>query len=215
MNPASPSRNGSFSSLLSLTRLTPARLDPPDVQQGRMPGDLEFWCSPGVVVTGHCPRDSLYSTDAAGTPACGPMVRTFELSMQSFCSGPRWSIITRTAGANFLPAPHGNPPRPGVNAGVRPSDKIPYLDRLIWARYRLRGLWKAERQGYMAALVHSVLKMVCQLRHGIGPGPALPSDATAADGRNIAADAVPHSSAPPQCGFRLTQLTNDRKLVSP
>ena len=43
------------------------------------------------------------------------------------------------------------------------------LDRLSWARSRLRGLWKVDCEGYMAALAHNVLKMVRRLGHGVGP----------------------------------------------
>ena len=50
------------------------------------------------------------------------------------------------------------------------------LDRLSWARSRLRGLWKVDCEGYMAALAHNVLKMVRRLGHGAGPpGPVSPA----------------------------------------
>ena len=50
------------------------------------------------------------------------------------------------------------------------------LDRLGWAQSRLRGLWKVEREGYMAALAHNSLKLVRTLSRGVGPpGPALPA----------------------------------------
>ena len=34
------------------------------------------------------------------------------------------------------------------------------LDRLGWARSRLRGLWKVDCEGFMAAIAHNVLKAV-------------------------------------------------------
>ena len=43
------------------------------------------------------------------------------------------------------------------------------LDRLSWARSRLRGLWKVDCEGYMAALAHNVLKLVRKLSHGASP----------------------------------------------
>ena len=43
------------------------------------------------------------------------------------------------------------------------------LDRLGWARSRLRGLWRVDCEGYMAALAHNVLKAVRRLRQDTGP----------------------------------------------
>ena len=43
------------------------------------------------------------------------------------------------------------------------------LDRLGWVRSRLRGLWRVDCEGYMAALAHNVLKAVRRLRQGTGP----------------------------------------------
>ena len=40
---------------------------------------------------------------------------------------------------------------------------IASLDRLGWDQSRLRGLWKVDCEGYMAALAHHVLKMVRKL----------------------------------------------------
>ena len=49
------------------------------------------------------------------------------------------------------------------------------LDRLSWARSRLRGLWKVDCEGYMAGLAHNVLNAVRRLRQGMGPpGPLKP-----------------------------------------
>lgn len=49
------------------------------------------------------------------------------------------------------------------------------LDRLGWARSRLRGLRKVDCEGYMAGLAHNVLKAVCRLRDDAGPtGPLEP-----------------------------------------
>jgi len=65
------------------------------------------------------------------------------------------------------------------------------LDRLGWEKSRLRGLWKADCEGYMAALAHNVLKMVRRLGRGVGPpGPVSPADAIAADAGCDAADAA-------------------------
>ena len=43
------------------------------------------------------------------------------------------------------------------------------MDRLGWARSRLRGLWKVDCEGHMSALAHNVLKMVRRLGHGSVP----------------------------------------------
>ncbi len=40
------------------------------------------------------------------------------------------------------------------------------LDRLGWEKSRLRGLWKVDCEGYLAALAHNVLKMVRKLGYG-------------------------------------------------
>ena len=56
------------------------------------------------------------------------------------------------------------------------------LDRLGWEKSRLRGLWKVDCEGYMAALAHNVLKMVRRLGRGVGPpGPVASADAIAQD----------------------------------
>jgi len=56
------------------------------------------------------------------------------------------------------------------------------LDRLSWARYRLRGLWKVDCEGYMAAFAHNVLKLVRRLSRGVGPpAPTSPAAAATAD----------------------------------
>ena len=65
------------------------------------------------------------------------------------------------------------------------------LDQLGWEKPRLRGLWKVDCEGYMAALAHNVLKMVRRLGRGIGsPGLVAPADAMAASGWHAADDAV-------------------------
>ena len=49
------------------------------------------------------------------------------------------------------------------------------LDRLGWDKSRLRGLWKVDCEGYMAALAHNLKKMVRRLGRSIGPpDPASP-----------------------------------------
>jgi len=37
-------------------------------------------------------------------------------------------------------------------------------DRLGWARCKLRGLWKVDCEGFLAALAHNILKAVRKLR---------------------------------------------------
>ena len=65
------------------------------------------------------------------------------------------------------------------------------LDRLGWEKSRLRGLWKVDCEGYMAALAHNVLKMPRRLGRGVGPpGPVAPADAVATTGRRATQDAV-------------------------
>ena len=65
------------------------------------------------------------------------------------------------------------------------------LDRLGWEKSRLRGLWKVDCEGYMAALAHNVLKMVRKLGRGVGPpGPVAPADAIAANAGHATDDAV-------------------------
>ena len=43
------------------------------------------------------------------------------------------------------------------------------LDRLGWAKSRLRGLWKVDCEGFMASFAHKVLKAVRRLGSGTGP----------------------------------------------
>ena len=43
------------------------------------------------------------------------------------------------------------------------------IDRLGRARSRLRGLWKVDCEGFMAAIAHNVLKAVRRLGKGTGP----------------------------------------------
>ena len=74
------------------------------------------------------------------------------------------------------------------------------LDRLGWDKSRLRGLWKMDCEGYMAALAHNVLKMVRRLGLGVGPpGPVAPADAIAANTGHAADDAVADFLAPLWC----------------
>ena len=55
----------------------------------------------------------------------------------------------------------------------------------------MRGLWKVDCEGYMAALAHNVLKMVRRLGRGVGPpDPVAPADAIAQDVRCDVADAA-------------------------
>ena len=72
------------------------------------------------------------------------------------------------------------------------------LDRLGWEKSRLRGLWKVDCEGYMAALAHNVLKMVRKLGRGVGPPcPVAPADAIPADAEYDMADAVSFCAASP------------------
>ena len=45
------------------------------------------------------------------------------------------------------------------------------FDRLSWARSRLRGLWKVDREGFMAAIAHNVMKAVRRLGERTGRTP--------------------------------------------
>ena len=88
------------------------------------------------------------------------------------------------------------------------------LDRLSWARSRLRGLWKVDCEGYMAALAHNVLKMARKLRHGMGtPGPVVPTIGITGDLQNTLTDAGSGSALPPQ--YRLRQTRIGKGLGSP
>ena len=82
------------------------------------------------------------------------------------------------------------------------------LDRLGWAQSRLRGLWKVDCEGYMAALAHNVLKLVRTLSRSVGPpGPALPAPAGNAELRSTREDAVSGPPIPPKYGLRHIRLT--------
>ena len=70
------------------------------------------------------------------------------------------------------------------------------LDRLGWEKSRLRGLWKVDCEGYMAALAHNVKKMVRKLGQGIvPPGPASPDAGTLAGAEYAITDATMISKA--------------------
>ena len=70
------------------------------------------------------------------------------------------------------------------------------LDRLGWDKSRLRGLWKVDCEGYMAALAHNVKKMVRKLGRRIGPpGPASHDAGTLAGAEYAIADATMSSEA--------------------
>ena len=70
------------------------------------------------------------------------------------------------------------------------------LDLLGWEKSQLRGLWKVDCEGYMAALAHNVLKMVRRLGRGVGPhGPASPASGTVADGEYAMVDAAAYCAA--------------------
>ena len=86
------------------------------------------------------------------------------------------------------------------------------LNRLSWARSRLRGLWKVDCEGYMAALAHNVLKMARKLSRGVGtPGPASPVPDITAGSENTQAHAESGSLMPPQ--YRLRRILWTRALT--
>ena len=71
------------------------------------------------------------------------------------------------------------------------------LDRLGWQKSRLRGLWKVDCEGYMAALAHNVLKMVRRLGRGIGPpDPASPDAGIIAGCESITNDGAMDPTTP-------------------
>ena len=73
------------------------------------------------------------------------------------------------------------------------------LDRLGWARTRLRGLWKVDCEGYMASFAHNVLKMIRKLGAGIGPaGPTSSAGATAINDHHAAGEAAMNTVASPR-----------------
>ena len=82
------------------------------------------------------------------------------------------------------------------------------LDRLSWARTRLRGLWKVECEGYMAALAHNVKKLVRRLSRGVGPPElAPPGTAETTEPRGTPGSDVSASPMPPQYRLRQYRLT--------
>ena len=42
-------------------------------------------------------------------------------------------------------------------------------DRLGWSRCKLRGMWKVDCEGFLAALAHNVLKLMRKLKSGLAP----------------------------------------------
>ncbi|MCE2502263.1 MAG: transposase [Dehalococcoidia bacterium] len=74
------------------------------------------------------------------------------------------------------------------------------LDRLGWARTRLRGLWKVNCEGYLASFAHNVLKMVRKLGRGVGPpGPVAPADAVASSADQAMDDGLVDAVTPLHC----------------
>ena len=41
-------------------------------------------------------------------------------------------------------------------------------DRLGWSRCKLRGVWKVDCEGFLAALAHNILKLVRKLKARLG-----------------------------------------------
>ena len=91
------------------------------------------------------------------------------------------------------------------------------LDRLSWARSRLRGLWKVDCEGYMAAFAHYILKLVRRLARGVSPpSPASPAVAAALSSEPTLTDAVTRCSpqrfnlfALTRCGSDFTQIFDE------
>ena len=87
------------------------------------------------------------------------------------------------------------------------------LDRLSWARSRLRGLWKVDCEGYMAALAHNVKKLVRRLSRGVGPpDPALPTAVETVETQGTRDDAVPNSPKSPEYRLRQRRPTTGPRL---
>jgi hypothetical protein len=81
------------------------------------------------------------------------------------------------------------------------------LDRLGWAASRLRGLWKVDCEGYMAALAHNVLKIARRMGRGIAPhGPASPDAGTVAGTEYTIAAAMMGHATTPRCFSLLSWL---------
>ena len=79
------------------------------------------------------------------------------------------------------------------------------LDRLSWAQTRLRGLWKVDCEGYMAALAHNVLKMVRRLGHCAGPLGQRPPALDATGGmENTPASPLPDTYSSPSLPRRFS-----------
>ena len=82
------------------------------------------------------------------------------------------------------------------------------LDRLGWAQSRLRGLWKVDCEGYMAALAHNVLKLVRTLSRGVGPtDPTMPTAAESTASGSIRDDAISDFRISPQYRLRQSRMT--------
>ena len=79
----------------------------------------------------------------------------------------------------------------------------------------MRGLWKVDCEGYMAALAHNVLKMIRKLGRGVGPpGPMAPADAIAANAGYATDDAVVNLVVRSTWFGWLTWWTQHRKPVT-
>ena len=84
------------------------------------------------------------------------------------------------------------------------------MDRLSWARSRLRSLWKVDCEGYMAAFAHNVLKLVRRLAKGVGPPcPASPALAVALSSEPTVIDAVARCSHQGSHFFPFTSCVSD------
>ena len=89
------------------------------------------------------------------------------------------------------------------------------LDRLSWARSRLRGLWKVDCEGYMAALALNLLKMVRKLNHRVAPpDPAVSAAAESTESGSTGDDTVSSSSTQPQYRLRQSRLLKRARPLS-
>ena len=77
------------------------------------------------------------------------------------------------------------------------------LDRLGWAKSRLRGLAKVDCEGFMAAIAHNVLKLVRRLSRCVGPpDPAMPTATETTVTGSTRDDAVPDYRVVPKYRLR-------------
>ena len=89
-------------------------------------------------------------------------------------------------------------------------------DHLSWARSRLRGLWKVDWEGYMAAVAHNVKKLVRKLSRSVGPLVlALPPTPETTESGSTGESAIPASPVPPPDRLRRSRSTKIPSLRTP